>query len=113
MKYLENPPRDKCPHQIDHFLIPKSQLCHTVNVKGKLNNHATLCIEFQLSNETLLSKKTEENKETHPKTRINNFILWNSQKSKFQERASDFFLNLDPITAKSTNDQLLQIFENT
>ncbi len=109
-------PRDKCPHQIDHFLIPKNQLCHTVNVKRKLDSvdsdHAALSIEFNLSNEILLYKKAEKNKDPRPKTKINNFILRNSQKSKFQEKASEFFLDLTPIAAiESTNDELLQMFE--
>ncbi len=39
-------PRDKQPYQIDHLLIPRNQLCHTINVKRKLDSidsdHATL-----------------------------------------------------------------------
>ncbi len=106
-------PQGRCPHQIDHFLIPKSQLCHTVNVKRKLDSvnsdHAVLCIEFNLSNEMLLSKKNEKSKESRPKSKINTFILRNSQRRKFQEKASEFFLNLDPIKAvESTDDELLR-----
>jgi hypothetical protein len=110
-------PRDKRPHQIDHFLIPRNQLCHTVDVKRKLDSidsdHAALCIEFRLSSETLLLKKTENSEEIRPKNRINNFLLRNSQKGEFQRKVSEFFLNLDLKTAaESTEDELLHIFES-
>jgi hypothetical protein len=81
-------PRDKCPHQIDHFLI------YTVNIKRKLDSmdsdHAT---KFQVPN--------------------GNFILQNSNKKKFQERVSEFFQTLDPqIVASASDDDLLILFEN-
>ncbi len=106
---------DRRPHQIDHLLIPKSQLYHTIDVKKKLDsvdsNQAALCIEFKLTNEALLFKKREKWR-IPPQTKINNFLLQNSQRSKFHERVSEFFLNLDSITAAELiNDEMLQIFE--
>lgn len=69
IKCLEKP-QDTRPQQINHFLIPKSQLCHTVNVTRKLDSvnsdHAVLCIEFNLSNEMLLSKKNREKQRIPP-----------------------------------------------
>jgi hypothetical protein len=54
-------PKNQCPYQIDHFFIPKHQLCHTTNVKRKLDSvdsdHAALCIKFQMSHEPLLQLK--------------------------------------------------------
>jgi hypothetical protein len=48
-------PRYKRPLQIDRLLIPKYQLCHTINVKRKLDSvdsdHAAQRIEFQMSHE--------------------------------------------------------------
>jgi hypothetical protein len=58
-------------------------------------------------------QKNENNEETRSKNKINNFLLHNSQKGKFQRKVSEFFLNLDLKTAaESTNDELLHIFEN-
>jgi hypothetical protein len=38
--------------------------CEKKTRQHRHSDHATLCIEFQLSNEALLFKKTEKNKET-------------------------------------------------
>jgi len=96
-------PRDRKPYQINHFLIPKNPLCHTTTVKSVDCDHAAFCISFELS---------EPCPDPPPKIRIDNFILRYSQKSKFQERASEFFQVLDPTTAtNATNDELLQLFE--
>jgi len=96
-------PRDRKPYQINHFLIPKNPLCHTTTVKSVDCDHAAFCIFFELS---------ERCPDPPPKIRIDNFILRYSQKSKFQERASEFFQVLDPTTAtNATNDELLQLFE--
>ena len=110
-------PKDKRPHQIDHLLIPRNQLCLTTNVKRKLDSidsdHAALCIEFLLPNGTILrTKDKEKNEVTRPKTRINNFILRNSQKGEFQNNVSNFFQNLDPQKIiDASNDDLLLLFE--
>jgi hypothetical protein len=110
-------PRDKCPRQINHSLIPRNQLCYTVNVKRKLDgmdsDHATLCIKFQVPNGTLLcNKKSNNNEEACLRTRIDNFILQNNNKKKFQVRISEFFQNLNPqIVASAPNDDLLILFE--
>jgi hypothetical protein len=83
-------PRDKRPHQIDHILILRTQLCHTANVKRKTNSvdsdHAALCIEFQLSNETLFYKKDDSNKIPKTKSKINNFALRGSQKASSKKK---------------------------
>jgi hypothetical protein len=108
-------PRDKCPYQIDRLLIPRNQLCHTINVKRKLDSidrdHAVLCIMFQTSNETVLHKKRDRGGTHKPKTKINNFILRNSQKNRFQEKVSKFFRDLEPrIAIESSDDEVIQLF---
>ena len=56
-------------YQLDHFLIPKYQLCQTTNVKrkfdGATSDHAALQIDFHLLNTPLLRKK-ETQKELLP-----------------------------------------------
>jgi hypothetical protein len=93
-------PKNQCPYQIDHFLIPKHQLCHTTNVKRKLNSidsdHAARCIKFQMSHEPLLQKKDGNSGKTKPRSKIDNFVLQSFQKHNFQGKVSDFLQNLDP-----------------
>jgi hypothetical protein len=66
---------------IDHMFIPRRQLHHTNDVKRKLDSinsdHAALCITFWVSNEALLFKHTERNREPPEATRtkIDNFLL--------------------------------------
>jgi hypothetical protein len=111
-------PRDKRPHQIDHFLIPRNQLCYTTNVKQKLDSidsdHAALCIKFQLPDGALLSNRRNPKKDVEPcpKYKINNFVLRNSQKRNFQENASNFLQNMPPqLIASSSDDELILLFE--
>ncbi len=87
-------PQNKRPHQINHFLIPKSQLCHTIDLKRKLDSidsdHAALCIEFRLLNEALLSRKTENNKEAHQKKSITSSSEI-AREVNFREKFQNFF----------------------
>jgi hypothetical protein len=89
-----------------------------MDVKRKLDcvdsDHATLSIEFQLANKTLLFKATKELRKTTPKelTKIDNFLLRNTQRENFQKKVTKFFQNMDISTAiSSSNDELLHLFE--
>jgi 5'(3')-deoxyribonucleotidase len=68
---------------------------------------------FKCPTNTLLQKRDGNSGKTKPRSKIDDFVLQNLQKHNFQGKVSDFLQNLDPRTAmKTTNDELLQIFEN-
>jgi hypothetical protein len=110
-------PLNNHPYQIDHLLIPRSQLCHTTHLKRKLDcvdsDHAALHINFLLSIKTLLFNASDKNTiRNWEKTKIDNFLLHHNQKEKFQTSASNFLLKLDPKTATgSTNNEILSLIE--
>lgn len=98
-------PSNKQPYQINHFLIPRTQLCHTFNVQrkfdGAYSDHAALLIEFELDCNTLLSNKSNKEDKKH-KTKIDNHILHTTGKSQFQDKVSSFFDALNPTEKQST-----------
>jgi hypothetical protein len=103
-------------YQLDHFLIPKYQLCQTTNVKrkfdGATSDHAALQIDFHLLNTPLLRKK-ETQKELLPPQSIDNKILRNQELSNFQKGVQNFFDNLQPDTATfQSPTELLNSFES-
>ena len=103
-------------YQLDHILIPKSQLCQTTNVKrrfdGATSDHAALQIDFHLLNTPLLRKETTK-KDFVPTPTIDNKILRNQELSNFQKGVKSFFDNLQPESAifQSPSD-LLDSFES-
>mmetsp|Transcript_1493 Transcript_1493/g.2313 ORF Transcript_1493/g.2313 Transcript_1493/m.2313 type:complete len:881 (+) Transcript_1493:452-3094(+) len=103
-------------YQLDHFLIPKYQLCQTTNVKrkfdGATSDHAALQIDFYLLNTPLLRKK-EAQKGSLPTQTIDNKILRNQELSNFQKGVQNFFDNLQPDTMNfQSPTELLSNFES-
>jgi hypothetical protein len=80
----------RSPIQIEHFLIPCTQLCHTLNVQRKFDgvdsDHAALLMNFELDCYALLSHTSNKKKEkTAKKEKNDNHILCTDGKSNFQK----------------------------
>jgi hypothetical protein len=64
----------KWPYQIDHFLIPHTQLCHTFNIQRKFDGvdsyHAAFLMNFELDYNTLLTNKATKKKKKHQKRKL-------------------------------------------